>query len=343
MKRIYVLLTLVFLLNGLQAQTVPEIQQSLITKVTATWCINCGTWGWAFYEGLSEDNDAKALMIKAHYSGDLQNTAGQEISSNFNANSQPRFILNNIDQNASSSNTSSLRTSVKAAVDANYELAPIVNAGVSVEMSNGGLVVNVKTKFFQATSGEYYTNVYVIEDNVIANQSGQGTSTSHQDILRALAHSSTFGEQIVNGNAAAGMEVSNSYTIPLDPLWNTGNLEFVAVVWSKPETKYSFENGSSTTLSMSSPVADIADEIGLTVQPTLAIDQTNVALSLTENRDLSISLFNLQGQEVKNIHTGNLSTGDHSFLIEKGNIASGMYIVSIQTKDGVATRKIVFE
>jgi hypothetical protein len=344
MERIYALFILVLLTNGLQGQTVPETQQSLITKVTATWCINCGTWGWDFYEDLSEDNDTKALMMKAHYSGSLVNEVSEGIASNFNANSQPRFVLDNMDQNASSSNTSSLRTSMKAAVDANYEQAPVVNAGVSVEMSNGEFIVNVKTKFFQTASGEYYTNVYVVEDNVMANQSGQGSSpVSHPDIIRVAAHSSTFGEQVVNGNAVVGMEISHSYTIPVNPIWNTDNLEFVAVVWSKSGTKYSFENGSSTTLSMSSPVADIADEIGLTVQPTLAIDQTNVALSLTENRDLSISLFNLQGQEVKNIHTGNLSTGDHSFLIEKGNIASGMYIVSIQTKDGVATRKIVFE
>jgi hypothetical protein len=56
MKRIYILLTFVFFINLLQGQDVPETQQSLISKVTATWCINCGTWGWSLYEGLEQDN-----------------------------------------------------------------------------------------------------------------------------------------------------------------------------------------------------------------------------------------------------------------------------------------------
>ena len=64
----------------------------------------------------------------------------------------------------------------------------------------------------------------------------------------------------------------------------------------------------------------------------IAIEQTNVTLSLTENEDLSIKLFNLQGQEVKNIHTGNLSVGNHSFLIEKGNIAKAVKGESVGTK-----------
>lgn len=343
MKRVYIVFISMLLVNLLQGQTVPETQQSLITKVTATWCSSCGGWGWNFYEGLAEDNDDKALMIKAHYSGDLQNAIGQELASNFNAGSQPRFILNNTDQNANSGNASSLRTSVETAVNANYEQASVVNAGVHAEMNNGELIINVKTKFFQATSGEYYTNVYIVEDNVIANQSGQGASTSHQDIIRMAAHSSTFGEQVVSGSAGAGMEVTNSYTIPVNSSWNTDNLEFMAVVWSRSGDTYSFENGSSTTLEISSSVVDITDEIGLTVQPTVTSDQTNMSFSLPKTEDIAISLFNFQGQEIRNIHTGNLSEGPHSFLVEKENIASGIYILSIQTETGIATKKVVFQ
>jgi len=330
---------------NLQAQNVPEVQQTLITKVTATWCTNCGTWGWSFYEGLSEDNDDKALMLKAHYSGDLQTTIGTEMGNNFNISGQPRFIVNNTDKNANSGNTNNLRTAIETEVDENFAQSPTVNAGLNVSMANGELTIDVKTKFFEASSGEYYTNVYLVEDNVIANQSGQstGASTSHQDVVRATAHSSTFGQLVVNGSAEAGMEVNHSYTVDVNSNWDVNNLEFMAVVWSKSGNTYIFENGSSQTLESSTPVTDISEDINLSIQPTLVVDNTNINISLEKSDDLSISLYNLNGQEIRNIHTGNLSAGNHHFTVEKGNISSGIYLVHIQNNKGLVTRKIVFQ
>lgn len=342
-KRFTLLIASILFGLSLQAQFVPQEQQTLITKVTATWCSNCGTWGWSFYEGLSEDNDDKALLIKAHYSGDLQNAIGTEMGNNFNVSGQPRFIVNNTDKNANSGNIGSLRTSIESEVDNNFIQTPSVNAGVSVSLDNNELTINVKTKFFEAVSGEYYTNVYLVEDNVIANQSGQSNTTSHQDVVRAAAHSSTFGQLVVNGNAGMGMEVNHSYTVDVNSNWDVDNLEFMAVVWSKSDNTYNFENGSSQTLESSTPVRDIAEDINLSVQPTLVVENTDINISLEQSDELSIALYNMNGQVVRNIHTGNLNAGNHHFTIEKGNIPSGIYLVHIQNNEGLTTRKVVFQ
>lgn len=331
---------------SINAQTVPEVQQTMITKVTATWCTNCGSWGWSFYEDLAEDNDDKALMIKAHSSGVLVNDVSQDLADNFNASSQPRFIVNNTDQNASSSSSATKRTEIKAMVDNAFLQTPTVNAGVTVTLDANNLIIQVRTKFFQTTSGEFYTNVYVVEDNVIANQAGSngGTNTSHQDIIRTTANSSTFGEQVANGSVSMGTESVQEYTVPINSEWNLDNVEFVAVVWSKSSNTYNFENGSSVSLAAATSIAqDISEEIQLTVQPTLVSHDTNISISLEENQDLSIELMNLQGQSVKNIHTGALASGQHIFNVEKGDLASGIYLVSIQGKNGLATRKIVIQ
>jgi len=345
MKRIFTLFLAIIMTITIQAQIVPEEQQSLITKVTATWCGNCGTWGWSFYEDISADNDDKALMMKAHYSGDLQNSIGQEMGTNFNITGQPRFFVNNTDQNITPSNTTTKRTEVANAVNDIASQTPIVNAAVDVTITVGEINFEVKTKFFAATSGEYYTNVYIVEDNVIANQSGQstGANTSHQDVVRGAVDANTFGQLVVDGSAGMNMEVNHSYVIQTDPTWDIENLEFIAVVWSKSEGVYSFENGSSSTNVVISSTEDIADEIDLSVKPTLLEDETTVSLTLEEQTDLSINLYDLNGKVVRQIQQGNLPTGNHQFTIQKDNLAAGMYIVNIQTAKGIATKKIIVQ
>jgi len=252
--------------------------------------------------------------------------------------------VNNTDQNAASFNADTKRTEVKQVVDDAFEQAPALNAGVLATIDNNEISISVKTKFFQATSGEFYTNVYVVEDNVIANQTGNsdGANTSHQDIVRE-ATSGSFGELVTNGSVDAGTEFTQSYTIPVNSGWNMDNVEFVAIVWSKSGETYTFENGSAAALSTSSPVKDIAEEIQLNINPTLISTSADISISLEKNQDLSIELINLQGQTVKQIHTGNLGSGQHYFSIEKGNLASGVYLVSIQGNDGIATRKVVVQ
>ena len=56
----HIIFTISILVSSLTigfSQDVPEVQQSLITKITATWCPSCGGWGWTFFENILADND----------------------------------------------------------------------------------------------------------------------------------------------------------------------------------------------------------------------------------------------------------------------------------------------
>ena len=98
----HIIFTISILVSSLTigfSQDVPEVQQSLITKITATWCPNCGGWGWTFFENIYDDNADKALLIAAHYSGELQTSVSSDFADNFNISYQPFFILGNENQN----------------------------------------------------------------------------------------------------------------------------------------------------------------------------------------------------------------------------------------------------
>jgi len=236
-KNLLFLFVLLFTLQA-QAQEVPEVQKSLVTKVTATWCINCGTWGWSLFEGILEDNAEKALIVANHYSGDLDNPTAEDIASNFNATSQPRFVLDNTDQSASSGSAATKRTEIKNQIDANFLLSPVVNAGLDVILDGNQLIVNTKTKFFQAATGEYYVGVYIIENGVVNFQSGQGMNAAHKNIMRTGMSTGTFGDLVMNGNINMGMEFDHDFSIMLNSAWNVDNLEVATIVWKKDADKY---------------------------------------------------------------------------------------------------------
>lgn len=90
-KKTFMLLVAALFIMKAAAQQVEEVQRTLITKRTASWCINCGTWGWTLFDGLVADNEDKSVLIAAHYDGDLENAAAEEITDNFGGFYQPRF------------------------------------------------------------------------------------------------------------------------------------------------------------------------------------------------------------------------------------------------------------
>ncbi len=338
-KNFTIFLSMLFFISGLSAQTVPQEQQSLITKVTADWCYNCGTWGWSFYEDLMEDNDSKALMLKAHYSGGLSDQVGQDLSNNFGAVGQPRFYVDNTDQNVNSGSVAAKRTEIKNLVDNNATGSPIVNAAVDV-YDDG--TVNLKTEFFQNTSGDYYTSVYIVEEGVSATQTPINV-VDHSDIIRQSLTTSTFGDLTSTGAVDAGDAFTESYEFFFLPDWNIAFLEFVAIVWKKEGDTYIYVNGSSTTvINPATPVNDLSEDIGISVYPTTIAETGRLELELDEQKEIRIDIIDLTGKKIDVIYDGMVSAGESSFIIEKKNAVPGMYFIRMTSGDKTATKKVIF-
>jgi hypothetical protein len=70
--------------------------------------------------------------------------------------------------------------------------------------------------------------------------------------------------------------------------------------------------------------------------------QTNSTISLQIEKEgqFEIMLYNMSGQMIKNIHSGELSTGRQTFEIDMYDLNSGMYIVQIVSQGQNETLKI---
>ena len=348
MKKRFLLFTLIgFISFQMLGQDVPQEQRTLITKVTASWCINCGTWGWTLFEGLVEDNSEKAVLIANHFSGDLSNTNSDEIAENWNVFSQPRFFAGNDDQSVIPSNVDAKRSAIKDIVDANFMSMPLANAGIEASFSGDQLQINTKTKFFQGTSGEYYLGVYIVENGVINNQSGQGTNAVHKKIMRGAVTPTTFGELLMNGSIGMNMEFDHSFTIPLNSDWVKENLEVITIIWQKENETYSFVNTNmvsdiATTTSIENVLLEGVD---LNVSPTIISSDATISIKLkNELTDAMLQIFDLQGRKVMDIFQGNLNADNIIFTFSKNsNLQNGIFFLNLQADKKVISQKIIFQ
>lgn len=326
------------------AQEVQQEQRSLVTKVTATWCPNCGNWGWTLMEGLMEDNGDKALMIGAHFSGTLESPEAIAWGQNFNIGGQPVFLVNNTNVGANSSNHVAKRTEISDMVTANLAESPVANAGVEISLSpDNELIINTKTRFFQATEGDYYLAVYILEDEVEANQSGNISDNIHPRVLRQSVNGD-FGESIASGSIAADMEMDGTYTMAMNENWNIDHLRVTAIIWQKDGDTYNFVNGDDTNTFV--PFVHtkdlVASDIDFRLSPTVVHNKAVLSFDLEENQQGLIRLLDINGRLVNRIFEGELVAGTQQFEVVNQGF-SGLYLVQIQINGQVLTEKIVFE
>lgn len=326
---------------------IPQTQLSLVTKRTATWCPYCGTWGWTLFEGLLEDNSNKAVLMAAHYSGDLVNPASAAITNNFGGFGQPVFYLGNENQWVASSNIEEKRTTIKTKINDAYSSQPKAQAGMILVANDSQLDVYTKTRFFENSNGEYYLGVYLLEQNLFYYQSGQGQDAHHKNVLRESLTDEELGELIAEGSISAGSEFAFNTSIPLDETYDLGNLTVVTILWEKVDSKYNFVNANSSNNYLGGLVATEEELLKISsfeIQPNPVVDQARINLELGETFSYGeLALIDLQGRKIQTVYAGSFQEGSNVFTISKEQFnLKGLYFLQFKANQKVATRKALF-
>ena len=250
-------------------------------------------------EGLVSDNESDAIVIGAHFSGNLRNSDAESFLDNFSAFGQPVFYVNNDNILANSSNYTAKRGDVQNTVVMNAQLSPLANTGMNAFKNDNEIKVDVATTFFQNTSGDYHVSLLVLEHAVQDFQQGQGNNAIHPYVLRKSFTSDVYGESVASGNIMSGTSFQNSYTIDIDAEWDVDRLYIVALVWEKKGNSYTFINGSTTNnfgliTSVENPT-DLAKT--MTVNPSIGRNFI-VQWNESSNAQVDITVINTQGQVV---------------------------------------------
>jgi hypothetical protein len=81
----------------------------------------------------------------------------------------------------------------------------------------------------------------------------------------------------------------------------------------------------------------------INIFPNPAQDVANIDITLSNNQNVKLDIFNMVGQNVYNKDFGTLGSGTHNLNVNTSNFNSGIYFFSIQAGDNKITRKVIVE
>jgi hypothetical protein len=88
----------------------------------------------------------------------------------------------------------------------------------------------------------------------------------------------------------------------------------------------------------------VTDRAGLEVFPSLVRGgKLHIRYSSPENEKLSLTLYDLQGQQIRRIHQGRVSKGMKRFRSSTEELPAGLYILRARTGHRSLSRKLVVE
>ncbi|MDX1939792.1 MAG: Omp28-related outer membrane protein [Saprospiraceae bacterium] len=342
-----------FIISSLAAQTieVPQKQQSLVTKHTATWCPFCGLEEWDLQKFFLDNLDGNnAIVMGAHISSTSKlysQTAKELLMTYQGVVYQPEFFHNT---SKITGNIESIKTMMSTKVSDASQQSPLAQTGILVTYNptDDTLKVKTNTKFFSAAEGTYQLSILLLQREVYAEQANRGSNVLHRNIIRKSLNPTTFGPEIASGTIAAGTEASHEVALKWNNQYELNNVKFVVILWKRNATKYDFVNGNSTTTIQQEQTTSTrrTDALGnrFAILPNAVKNNALIQLDLpTAFNNAEITLFDQYGRRVRTVHRGSLPAGQQQFTLERtGAEAAGIYFLRFKSGNTVATRRVIF-
>ncbi len=193
------------------------------------------------------------------------------------------------------------------------------------------------------TIGDNQSSVLSISIDVLSNDSisfyRKVSSESNYDYLNFK----------IDGNLIARWSGNKAWTRVSFPI-TTGN-HLLSWIYSKDE---STANGSDcawvdfivlpaihTTISLGIDEMRVENTNQLFIFPNPANDQINISYQLSAKSDVSLTIFNSNGQKVYSEVNSEKSAGNYTVNLNAISLSKGIYFISLQTNHQVITQKLI--
>ncbi len=215
----------------------------LFIYFTNTSDAKCGQFGNAIFDSIADTKDSSSIAIAIHTAGSaIANNASETIYTQLNGTKVPEYMVNNgictVSGGTLGIKISETAKEIQKKIDSTSFILPIASTWMDYTIANNSITCKTKSKFFNATSGEYYLAIYVIEDSVVAPQKITAINTkqdfSHYDVLRT-SMTQALGDLLVSGSVQTNIPYELNRSIVIDPSWKSENLKVIAVIYRKTQ------------------------------------------------------------------------------------------------------------
>jgi len=297
----------------------------VITKVTATWCPNCGAWAWDFMEAMKEDfQTGPAIVLGAHFQGsDIECDASIWFANNLKASSRPVFYLNN-DRISVGGNWQPVSDDMPAMIeDINSAITAEVGYN-SVLLEQGVINVTAEVKSIPTTNNKLYIGTYVFENNVKANQAQQGPNALHPNVIRASMTADMQGTQITSFG-------DYDFSLAVDDAWQEEELGIVTIIWEEDGDTYNIlASNSATNISLLSSNDEVLDASNFTFRDADAM----MIIEAGDSERYNLTLSDMSGQVVLQ------EAFTNEIAVDKTAMATGMYVATLRSAKGLLSQQV---
>ncbi len=199
----------------------------LVEDYTATWCQYCPRVAYKLEEAVS--NNSKIIPVAIHTDQEMKYEYESSMRSTFGVTGWPTALINRINKwNENESQfTSYLETTVG------------LGLGISSTKTGNDLEISVKVGFNTSYTDELKLVVYLLEDNLLYDQSNSTNyyegahpivDFEHDNVLRK-AYTDVMGDIIASSQTTEGNVFSKIFNVTIpNNVKNTDNLKLVAFV-----------------------------------------------------------------------------------------------------------------
>jgi len=261
----------------------------VVSKVTASWCPNCGAWGWDFMEDMkAKFQSGPVTLLGVHHSGDLENPTSDWFANNLNFSRQPQFYLNNDLMSTGSTTWEDAVDEIPTSVETINDNATAQVSYNSVLLKDGALTVAANVDLIPSTPNKLLIATYVFENNVENNQAQQGPDAIHPNVLRATMTDDFEGTHITDfGNYDFNMD--------LDSDWNEEEIGILTIIWEEEADGYKIlASTAAHNVALLSSNEIILDANKFTFQD----DAATLTITSSDDTQYSLSLTDMAGKLV---------------------------------------------
>jgi hypothetical protein len=289
---------LLFFLSGqINTQAQEATQQALIVKKTATWCSNCGSWGWTWFKDLiAATENSGGINIALHSTSSMlkppNDLDGDWLNSFSTIGAFPTFFVNGQHYPSYSAVLGAAQNAVSQ--------EPFAGVSLVTGFENDTIYAQGTVTWQEAGTGEYQVGFYIIQDSLVFQQSAQGANAIHRNVLREAMEDSHFGTP-VNVSFEPGQTLSWD-SKHYYPGISVDKHHVLAILWKSVGSKYEYVNGWMSPLEegLISAVdqADIWKEMSIFPNPVQAGQTFTLSLP-TDGISTSYRLFDVSGKKVQ--------------------------------------------
>ncbi len=327
------------------AQRIPP-NKPVIVKVTSTECNVCGLKAWDELKEVIDLYDDEAVIMSVHpleLSLLFSNTSLEFVENMPQFFGTPSFYINREVQPFNF-----WLGGVRETIEAFQERQIIAHPSVKYAIEGQELKVEVTTEFFKKANRPHHVSVFVLEDEVIEDQSSRGPDETHSKILRTHIGEDVFGTLLSAEPIEIGQVFINNYSLPLNEKWNPNKIQIAVIIWERNTDNYVIVNSNVATepteLSTSINFLEAA-QVELSIQPTILIDAATIEVVVpTALENLNLNIVNTLGQTVQTVFSGKLTKGNHSFLLNRNDFnSSGFYFLVLEKGGSKLIQKIIIK